>query len=127
MTLEDAAFEWDGRFGPDGAVGHIQFDDAVEQLEIFETHPIDSRAFRSDQLIDARAEILHDEVLLSGGFAVVHFLRPLLERELDAKGLVDGKGDVKEVQAVDSQIIDGVALGGDCCLLYTSPSPRDRS
>src|SRR5918999_894186 len=64
----------------------------------------DSRAFRSDQLIDARAEILHDEVLLGGCLAVVHFLSPLLERKLNAKGLVDGKGNVEEVEAVDSQI-----------------------
>jgi hypothetical protein len=37
----------------------------------------------------------------------------LLEWHLDAERLVDGEGDVEEVQAVDAQVVDGVAVGGD--------------
>ncbi len=36
----------------------------------------------------------------------VHFF----ERHLDPERLVDGEGDVEEVEAVDAQIVDGVAL-----------------
>ena len=43
-------------------------------------------------------------------FAVVDLLGPFFERHLDAERLVDGKGDVEEVQAVDPQIVDGMAL-----------------
>ena len=41
---------------------------------------------------------------------VVHFLRPLLERHLDAERLVDRERDVEEVEAVDAEIVDGVAF-----------------
>ena len=58
-------------------------------------------------------EVLQDEVLLGRRLAVVDFLRPLLERHLDAEGLVDGEDDVEEVEAVDAEIIDRVALRRD--------------
>jgi hypothetical protein len=38
-------------------------------------------------------------------------LRPLFKRELDAEGLVDGEGDIEEIQAVDAEIVNGVAFG----------------
>src|SRR5581483_9661614 len=71
-----------------------------------------SRALGSDQIVDASAEIFHDEILLGRRLAVIDFLRPLLERQLDAKGLVDGEGDIEEIEAVDAEIVDGVALRG---------------
>jgi hypothetical protein len=51
--------------------------------------------------------------LFGGRLAVVDFLGPLLQRQLDSERLVDGKGDVEEIEAVDSQIIDRVALRRD--------------
>src|SRR4051812_40422418 len=70
-------------------------------------------AFGSDEFIDARAEIVQHEVLLGRSLALVDLLRPLLERQLDAEGLVDGEGDIEKVQAVDAEIVDGVALRFD--------------
>src|SRR5215475_909646 len=67
-------------------------------------------ALGGDEVVDARAEILQDEILLGRRLAVVDLLRPLLERELDAERLVDGKGDIEEVEAVDPEIVDRVAL-----------------
>ena len=63
-----------------------------------------------NQFVDSIGEILQHEILLGGGLAVVDFLGPFFERHLDPERLVDGKGDVEEVQAVDSQIVDGMAL-----------------
>src|SRR3954466_4364063 len=63
-----------------------------------------------DQFVNAIGEILQHEILLGRGLAVVDLLGPFFERHLDPERLVDGKGDVEEVQAVDSQIVDGVAL-----------------
>src|SRR5262249_54022526 len=51
----------------------------------------------SDELVDAGAQILHDEILFRGGLPLVDFLGPLLDRHLDAERLVDRKGDVEEV------------------------------
>ena len=54
------------------------------------------------QFVDLGAEVLQHEIFFGGNLAFVDFLRPLLERQLDPEGLVDGEGDVEEVQAVDA-------------------------
>src|SRR5688500_20093263 len=69
-----------------------------------------SRPLGSDKLVDARAQVLEDEILLCGGAAFVDLLRPLLERHLDSEGLVDRERDVEEVEAVDAEVVDRVAL-----------------
>src|ERR1700761_544140 len=66
-----------------------------------------------DQFVDARAEVLQHEILFGGRLAVVDFLRPLFQRQLDPEGLVDGKGDVEEIKAVDAQIVDRMAIRCD--------------
>ena len=58
-------------------------------------------------------EVLEDEIFLGRGLALVHFLRPLLQRQLDAEGLVDREGDVEEGERIDAEIVDGVALRRD--------------
>src|SRR6185295_6537802 len=68
-----------------------------------------SRSLGSDELVDARAQVFHHEILLGRRFALVDFLRPLFERHLDPERLVDRERDVEEVQAVDAEIVDGVA------------------
>src|SRR5581483_6100010 len=72
-----------------------------------------SRALGSDQVVDAGTKVLHDEILLGRCLAVIDFLGPLLERKFDAEGLVDGEGDVQEVEAVDAQVINSVAFWPD--------------
>src|SRR3954462_4203944 len=75
------------------------------------------RGLGGDQLVDARAEILQHEILLGRRLAVVDFLGPLLERQLDAESLVDGECDIEKVEAVDAQIVDGVAFRLDLVAL----------
>lgn len=65
------------------------------------------------QLVDLGAEVLHDEVLFRRGRALVDLLRPLFERNLDAEFLVDREDDVEEVERIDAEVVDRVALGGD--------------
>ena len=69
-----------------------------------------SGALGRDQFVDLFAEVLQHEILIGGRLAVVDFLGPLLERQLDAERLVDGEGDVEEIQAVDLEIVDGVTF-----------------
>ena len=71
-------------------------------------HP--SGVLGGDERVDARDQVLEHEVLLGRDLALVHLLRPLLERQLDAEGLVDGEGDVEEGERVDAEIVDGVAF-----------------
>src|SRR5690606_10262525 len=66
-----------------------------------------------DEVVDALAQVLEHEILLGRGLAFVDFLRPLLERQLDAESLVDREGDVEEGERIDAEIVDGVALGRD--------------
>src|SRR3954469_21003807 len=68
-------------------------------------------ALGGDQFVDSLAEVFQNEVLFGGGLAVVDLLRPLLQRQLDAECLVDRKGDIQKVQAVDPQIVDRAAVG----------------
>src|SRR5271154_3462597 len=69
-----------------------------------------SGAFGSDQLVDSLAQVLQHEILIRRRFAVIDFLGPLFERKLYAERLVDGEGDVEEVETVDLKIVDGVAF-----------------
>src|SRR5271170_5134051 len=69
-----------------------------------------SGAFSSDQLVDSLAQVLQHEILIRRRFAVIDFLGPLFERKLYAERLVDGEGDVEEVETVDLKIVDGVTL-----------------
>src|SRR4051812_45955139 len=68
-------------------------------------------ALGGDQFVDSLAEVFEDKVLLGGGLAVVDLLCPLFQRQLDAECLVDRKGDIQKVQAVDPQVVDRVAVG----------------
>ena len=56
-----------------------------------------SGALGSDQLVDPLAQVLQDEVLIGSSLAVVDLLRPLLEREFYAEGLIDGERDVDAI------------------------------
>src|SRR4051812_7547450 len=71
------------------------------------------RALGGNQFVDALAQVFQNEILLGRGLAVVDLLGPFFQRHLDPECLVDGEGDVEKVEAVDSQIVDRVALGGD--------------
>src|ERR1700756_5733729 len=79
-----------------------------------------ARAFGGDQLVDARAEVLQDKILLSGRFAVIDFLRPFFQRQLDAERLVDCERNVEKIQAVDPEIVDRVAFGRDRVARYVA-------
>ncbi len=68
-----------------------------------------------DEFVDLGAKVLQHEVFFGRDLAVVDFLRPLLERDLDAEGLVDGENDIEEIQAVDAEIVDRVAFRRDRC------------
>src|SRR5580698_3617325 len=70
-------------------------------------------ALGGDQFVDARAEVFQDEILLGGRLAVVDFLGPFFQRQLDPERLVDRERNVEKIEAVDAQIVDGVALRRD--------------
>jgi len=65
------------------------------------------------QTIDAGAEVFQDEILLGGRLAVVDLLGPLFKRQFDPECLVDGEGNVKKIETVDSKIVYGVAFRFD--------------
>src|SRR3984893_15985686 len=69
-----------------------------------------SGALGSDKLVDASAQVVQLKILLGRRLAVVDLLRPLLERHLDPERLVDRKRDVEKIEAVDAEIVDGVAF-----------------
>src|SRR5579863_8956421 len=73
-----------------------------------------------DQLVDVGAQVAKHEVLVGRDLSLVHFLRPLLERHLDAECLVDGEGHIEEIQAIDAEIVDGVALRRDLVTRYVA-------
>src|SRR5437762_11073436 len=72
-----------------------------------------SGALGSDQLVDPLAQILKDKVLVRRRLALVDLLRPLFERQFYAEGLIDGEGDVEEVETVDLEVIDCMTFGLD--------------
>src|SRR4051794_18599562 len=70
-------------------------------------------ALCGDQFVDSRAQVPQHEVLLGRRLAVIDLLGPLLERQLDAESLVDRKGDIQEVEAVDAEVVDSMAFRRD--------------
>src|SRR3954451_7718184 len=83
------------------------------------------RGLGGDQLVDARAEILQHEILLSGRLAVIDFLSPLLKRQLDPKGFVDRESNVEKVEAIDTEIVDCVAFRLDLVALNVAGLGND--
>ena len=82
VSLENRVGRGDRRLGADLALGKLEVDDAVDQLEVLKTHVIRALGpLGSDEFVDAGAQILKHEILVGRGLAVVDFLRPLLERE----------------------------------------------
>src|SRR4029078_436805 len=77
--------------------------------------PLTSFSLRSDQGVDAGAEVYQHERPLGRRLAVVDLLGPLLERQLDAERLVDGEGDIQKVEAVDG---GGVCGGAARCARF---------
>src|SRR5512139_1041513 len=70
-------------------------------------------ALGGNQFVDARAQILQHEILLGGRLAVIDLLGPFFQRQLDSELLVDSERDVQEIEAVDAQIVDGMAIRRD--------------
>ena len=102
----------DSGFVANRAAGQIDIDDPVDHLEIFKAHlPRRSGALGRDQFVDAGAKILEDEILFLGRLTVVDLLGPLLERQLDAESLVDGKA-ISRKSRLSIQIVDGIASSG---------------
>src|SRR5437763_5757409 len=62
------------------------------------------------QILDARAEIAQDEIVVDRALALVDVLHPFFDRHLDAEALVDGERYIQEIQAVDAQIVDRVGV-----------------
>src|SRR3954468_3699677 len=91
------------------------------------TARLGARALGGNQLVDARAQILQHEILFSGRLAVVDLLGPLFQRQLDAELLVDRKGDIEEIEAVDAEIIDGMAIRRDRVARDVAGFSDDRS
>src|ERR1700732_4313198 len=122
MPLKDRARFRNPRLGHNGLLCRVEVENAVDQLEIFEMHDARLRALAlgGDQFVDAGAEVFQDEILLGGGLAVVDFLRPLFQRKLDSERLVDSERNVEKIEAVDPQIVDGVAFGRDRVAWYVT-------
>src|SRR5437868_13296125 len=86
-----------------------------------------ARALGCNQLVDARAQVLQNEILLGGRLAVVDLLRPLFQRQLDSELLVDRERDVQEIEAVDAKVVDGMAIGRDRVARNVAGLSDDRS
>lgn len=72
------------------------------------------KLLRRNQFVDFCAQIAKHEIFFGGHFAVIDILGPLLERYFDAEFFVDGENNVEKVEAVDAEIVNGVAFGSDC-------------
>ena len=67
----------------------------------------------SDEFVDAGAQVLEYEILIGCCLSIVDFLSPLLKGKLDAKGFINGKGNIEKVQAVDTEIINSMTFRRD--------------
>src|SRR6266436_9128747 len=63
-----------------------------------------------NQVVDAGGQVAQHEILLGRGLALVDLLSPALQGQFDRERLVDGEGDIEEIQAVDAEVVDGVTF-----------------
>ena len=101
MAFENGALVRDHSLHPNRPGTDVEGDNPVDKLKILNSHAGSRSPLGGNKTVDAGAQVLQHEILLCGGFAVVDLLGPLLERQLDPEGLVDGERNVEEVQAVD--------------------------
>ncbi len=132
MPFKDRAFHRHLALGANPALVGFDLDEAVQHLEIFKPHgrlPRVGRTIRRNRscvIRPSQAEFFaainssmrahrffQDEILIRGRLTVVDLLGPLLQRQLDPKSLVDRKGDIQKIEAVDFQIVDGMAFRRD--------------
>ena len=115
MSLEDRIVLGNLGLDRNRLLVHVEVENAVNQLEIFELHGgrLSARGLGGDEFVDAGAQVLQDEILFGRRLAVVDLLGPLFQRQLDPERLVDRKRDIKEIEAVDAQIVNGVAFRRD--------------
>ena len=57
---------------------------------------------------------MHHEVLLRQRHLQMCRMQPLLERHSDTKCFIDGKSDIEQIQAVNAQVTQQIALWYDC-------------
>src|SRR5262245_29815116 len=107
MAFKNCTGRGNRRLGADLAVGEIDVDDPVDQLKVLKTHVSSaSGSLCSDEFVDAGAQVLEHKILVSRCFAVVDFLGPLFKWKLNSKSLVDGKGNVQKIEAIDAKVVD---------------------
>src|SRR5262245_36820348 len=113
VAFADRRLGPDDGFRSDGPAHRVELPDAIDEVKVLKAHAglKASRPFGSDKLVDARTQVLHYEVLIGRRLALVDLLGPLLERHFDPERLVDGEGDIEEVEAVDAEVVNGVARG----------------
>src|SRR5262249_42826456 len=110
VAFEDGGCARNARLGSDGLLGKIEIDDTVDELKVLEAHASASGALGSDKFVDAGAKVVQLKILFGSRFAVVDLLRPLLQGHFDSERLVDRECNVEEVEAVDAEVVDGVAF-----------------
>ena len=102
----------------------VQSDYPVDHLEILKIHERNAVAgirrahsrlggLFGPQFLDPGDKILHNKKLVCIGITLIHFFHPLLDRHFNAESLVDIEGHVQEIEAVNTEIIDGMGIWSD--------------
>ena len=74
---------------------------------------LDAQPISQDQVVYVSTEFTHNEIPLCGIRLQLHCMQPLAERHRDTECIIDRKPKVEQVEAVNPEIMQEVAVGRD--------------
>ena len=74
---------------------------------------LDAEPISLDQVVYVGTEFTHNEIPLRGNRLQMRCMQPLAERYRDTECIIDRKPKVEQVEAVNPEIIQEVAVGRD--------------
>ena len=77
------------------------------------TATLDAQPISQDQVVYVSTELTHDKIPLRGNRLQMRGMQPLAERQRDPECIIDCKPKVEQVEAVNPEIIQEVAVGRD--------------
>jgi hypothetical protein len=74
---------------------------------------LDAQPISQDQVVYVGTEFTHNKIPLRGNRLQMRCMQPLAERHRDTECIIDRKPKVEQVEAVNPEIIQEVAVGRD--------------
>jgi len=77
------------------------------------TATLDAQPISPDQVVDVSTEFTHNKMALRGNCVQMRRMQPFAKRQRDSECIINRKPKVEQVEAVNPEIIQEMAVGRD--------------